>query len=239
MFCDNIVYNNSSLMKKQIMFIVAIVAAMNLVAQDNTYHFSIETSAGLARYYNYSPLSMVEDAKDTYTAPTLSLTLGIRQNSNEFGLRYRLTNARTSSLSLGESVNIHDISLLYRRSAMVWPKLELFGGIATGLSIINNHMATVALEGTRHGLNIGLETGLRYYIGEYAYLSLTAGLDATHTFVSHNRIPDGYDPQTGRTLISGRAMGGVGIGIPPKVKKIKMPAALIIEGDGPILAWYE
>ena len=226
-------------MKKHILLIMAVATALNIAAQDDKYHFTIETSAGLARYYNYSPLSLVEDAKGTYTAPTLSLSLGVRKNSNEFGLRYRLTNVRTSALALGESVDIHDISLLYRRSAMVSPRLELFGGVATGLSIINNHMAKVALEGTRHGLNIGFETGLRYYLGDYTYLSLTVGLDATHTFVSHNRIPDGYDPQTGRILISGRGMGGICIGIPPKVKKIKMPAALIIEGDGPILACYQ
>jgi hypothetical protein len=226
-------------MKKHILLIMAVATALNIAAQNDKYHFTIETSAGLARYYNYSPLSLVEDAKGTYTAPTLSLTLGVKKNSNEFGLRYRLTNVRTSALALGESVDIHDISLLYRRSAMVSPRLELFGGVATGLSIINNHMAKVALEGTRHGLNIGLETGLRYYLGDYTYLSLTVGLDATHTFVSHNRIPDSYDPQTGRILISGRGMGGICIGIPPKVKKIKMPAALIIEGDGPILACYE
>ena len=162
-------------MKKHILLIMAVATALNIAAQDDKYHFTIETSAGLARYYNYSPLSLVEDAKGTYTAPTLSLSLGVRKNSNEFGLRYRLTNVRTSALALGESVDIHDISLLYRRSAMVSPRLELFGGVATGLSIINNHMAKVALEGTRHGLNIGFETGLRYYLGDYTYLSLTAG----------------------------------------------------------------
>lgn len=226
-------------MKRHITFLVAVAATLSIVAQDNRYHFTFEAAAGLSRYYNYSPLSLVQDSKDTYTAPTLSMTVGIKKKGNEFGLRYRLTNVRTSALALNESSDIHDISLLYRRSAIVLPRLELFGGVATGFSIINNHMDAVALNRIRYGLNAGIETGIRYYLSDFTYLSLTAGLDATHTFVSHNRIPDGYDPQTGRTLISGRTMGGIGIAIPPKVKKIKMPAALIIEGDGPILACYK
>ena len=226
-------------MKRLITFAMALAAALSLVAQDNRYHFNLEATAGLTRYYNYSPLSLVQDIKDTYTAPTLSLTASIKKNSNELGLRYRLTNVRTSALSLNESVDIHDISLLYRRSSMVLPRLELFGGVTTGFSIINNHMDAIALEGYRFGVSAGLEMGMRYYLSEYTYLSITAGLDATYTYVSHNRIPDGYDPHTGRILTSGHGLGGIGIGIPPKVKKIKMPAALIIEGDGPILACYK
>ena len=227
-------------MKKAIVIIAAVMAAIGLKAQDtNRFHLTIEASAGLTRFYNYSALSLVSDAKESYTAPTLSLTFGLKDKSTQFGLRYSVTNVRTSALALNEEVTLHNISLLYQRSVMIAPKLELMAGVTTGFSILHNHLAAVGIDGVRYGATAGVETGLRYYISEYSYLSLTAGLDATQTFDSHNRIPDGYDPQTGRTLISGHGMGGICIGIPPKVKKINMPAALIIEGDGPILACYE
>lgn len=227
-------------MKKAIVIITAIAASVVLNAQDtNRFRFNIEASAGLTRYYNYSALSLVSDAKESYTAPTLSLTFGLKDNSRQFGLRYSVTNLRTSALALREEVTIYNISLLYQRSTMIAPKLELMAGVTTGFSILHNHLAAVGIDGLRYGATGGMEAGLRYYISEYSYLSLTAGLDATRTFESHNRVPDGYDPQTGRVLLSGHGMGGICIGIPPKVKKINMPAALIIEGDGPILACYE
>ncbi|MBR6292454.1 MAG: hypothetical protein IKR33_06610 [Bacteroidales bacterium] len=227
-------------MKKALAIIAAIVSAIGLNAQDtNHFRFNIEASSGITRYYNYSPLSLVQDSKDTYTAPTLAFTMSMSRNHNEFGLRYRLAGHRTSALQLGENVQIHDISLLYRHTAAITPNMELFGGVATGFAILHNHLETIGIDGYRHGITAGVEAGLRYRIGKYTWLTLTAGLDATRTFVSHNRIPDGYDPQTGRTLISGHGLGGVSICIPPKVKKINMPAALIVEGDGPILACYQ
>lgn len=225
-------------MKRVILLIVAVMAALTLKAQDNTYHFTIEAAAGLTRYYNYSPLSLVSDTKDTYTAPTLSLSFGIKNDTRQFGLRYRQTNVRTSALTLREEATVHDVSLLFQRSVRLAPKVELYVGASTGLTVLHNNLAAVGISGDRFGINGGLEAGLRYYVNEYSYLSLTAGLDATSFFDSHNRIPDGYDPQTGRTLVSGHGLGGICIGIPPKVKKINMPAALIIEGDGPILACY-
>lgn len=225
-------------MKRALIIIAATLACTTATAQVNPLRFTIEVAAGLTRYYNYSALSLVEDSKDTYTAPTLSLTFGIRDDTKQFGLRYRQTNVRTSALSLRENVTVHEVSLLYQRSMRLTPKTEMYVGASTGLTILQNNLAAVGINGTRYGINTGVEAGLRYYVSDYSYLSLTAGIDATGIFVSQNRVPDGYDPQTGRILASGHGLGGICIGIPPKVKKIKMPAALIIEGDGPILACY-
>ena len=221
------------------MIVAAMLACLTAAAQDKPFSFNIEAAAGLTRFYNYPALSLVADSKDTYTAPSLSLSFGIKNSNTQFGLRYRLTNVRTSALSLREEVAVHEVSLLFQRSVMVAPKVELYAGASTGLTVLQNHLAAVGISANRFGYTAGVEAGMRYYVSDYSYLSLAAGLDATRIFDSHNRIPDGYDPQTGRVLASGHAMGGICIGIPPKVKRIKMPAALIIEGDGPILALYE
>lgn len=228
-------------MKKASLIIALTLTVLGVAAQENSsrFSFNIEAAVGMTRYYNYPALSLVSDTKETYTAPTVSLSFGMRKDDLQFGLRYRQTNVRTSALSLREEATVHEVSLLFQRSVTLAPKMELYVGASTGLTVLHNNMAAVGINGNRFGLGGGVEAGLRYYVSDYSYLSIAAGLDATRFFDSHNRIPDGYDPQTGRTLISGHGMGGICIGIPPKVKKINMPAALIIEGDGLILAHYE
>lgn len=228
-------------MKRKTLIIALMMTGIVAAAQDspNRFNFNIEATVGLTRYYNYPVLSLVADTKETYTAPSMSLSFGIKNESKQFGLRYRQTTLRTSALSLQENATVHDVSLLYQGSVKLTPKVELYVGASTGLTVLHNNLAAVGISSNRFGINGGVEAGLRYYVSEYNYLSLSAGLDATSFFDSHNRIPDGYDPQTGRVLVGGHGMGGICIGIPPKVKKINMPAALIIEGDGPILACYE
>ena len=45
-----------------------------------------------------------------------------------------------------------------------------------------------------------------------------------------------YDPRTIPTYTT--AMGGITIGIPPKMKKLNMPSQLVVAGEAPILVPY-
>lgn len=177
----------------------------------------------------------------SYTAPTTSVNLGLRDSTFELGLRYSLTSINTGVDD--ENVSMNDISLVVRRSTMVAPRLELFGGATTGFVIQNNRFSHNGdyLTANQYGISAAFEAGMRYYLSDNTFLSLTASIGTTVMFDRNLNLPSDIDlsHHHGITYAMASICVGFGIGFPPKVKKINMPAALIDHENRYLLASYQ
>ena len=87
-------------------------------------------------------------------------------------------------------------------------------------------------------MSSGLEAGLRYYFNKSAYFFISAGMGAVTGLSKKNDLPAGLVPQTRNSTASSNLMGGFGIGLKPKVKKLNMPAEVIDRKEPLQMAYY-
>ena len=165
------------------------------------------------------------------TTPVFGATLGLRNSHLGVGLRYR------SSLSpLHEAEPVRDLSLMVQYSQPLAPRLELYGGVATGFAL--EHMRLASGKATPLQLCTELNLGLRYYVSDNIAITFSLGYGVrpggSDWASLAKQLP--YDPRTIPTHAT--ATGGVSIGIPPKTKKINLPQQLIVDGAAPILTAY-
>lgn len=228
-------------MKRIFIFFAAVLALATAAAQDdNPWRFTFGAEMGVSSYFNYPRLSLAGGNDRAYTAPTTALSFGLRDSSMEIGFRYSLTDIRTGVAD--EDIAMHDLSVVVRRSAMVGPRLELFGGVAIGFAIQSNNFSHNGsdLAATQYGIGAALEAGMRYYMAENMFLSLTTRVGGAMMFDRDLSLPSDIDlsKHHGITYAMASICVGFGIGFPPKVKKINMPAALIDHENRYLLACY-
>lgn len=200
---------------KKILLLIATLTTMAVSAQSTDLRFVTDVEAGLL------------SSRGT-TLPFYSTTLGLRSGHLGVGLRYR------STLSpLHECEPQRDLSLMVQYNQQIAPRLELYGGVATGFALEHLRLAT----GKNNPMKISAELnlGLRYYVSDNIALTFNLGYGARTDWATLARqLP--YDPRTTATYTT--ATGGIRIGIPPKVKKINLPQQLIVDGAAPILTAY-
>ena len=191
-------------------------------AQETQWQPFGELSAGVTKFRNV-------------TLPTYGAAVGLRHGDLTLGLRYR----HSGSL-LKEAEPIHDLSLLLQTGTQLAPRLELFGGVATGFAIQHSQLLYNQPLGTGKTMALSAEVnlGIRYYLSESVALTFNGGAGVRMTGADWRKMASQlpYDPRTIPTYVT--ATGGVSIGIPPKVKKINLPPQLIVDGTAPILTAY-
>lgn len=189
-------------------------------AQETQWQPFGELSAGVTRFKGIS-------------MPTYGATIGLRHGDLTLGLRYR-----HSGSPLKEAEPIHDLSLLLQTGTQLAPRLELFGGVATGFAIQHSQL----LYGNPLGkdntmaLNAEVNLGIRYYVSENVALTFNVGAGIRMTGADWRKLASQLPYRTIPTYTT--ATGGVTIGIPPKVKKVNLPPQLIVDGNAPILTAY-
>ena len=228
-------------MKRIVIFFAAVLALATAAAQgDNHWRLTFGAEMGVGTYFNYPRLSLAGGSDKAYMAPTTALSLGLRDSSLELGLRYSLTDISTGMAD--EEIAMHDLSVVVRRSAMVGPRLELFGGVATGFALQHSRFSHNGsdISATQYGIGAAFEAGMRYYLSGNMFVSVTASLGAKMMFDRNLNLPPDIDlsKHHGITYAMASICVGFGIGFPPKVKKINMPAALIDHENRYLLADY-
>lgn len=168
----------------------------------------------------------------TVALPTYGATLGLQGDGLAVGLRYRY-----AASPLREAEVSHDVSLLLQHTVRLAPRLELYGGVATGFAVQHSRLLydKPLAEGNTWALNAEVNLGLRWYVAENVALTLDVGAGtraaAQEWRALSRRLP--YDPRTIPTFVN--ATGGVRIGIPPRQHRVNLPPQLIAEGDAPLL----
>lgn len=202
--------------------LLALASCGFATAQETQWQPFGELTAGITRF------------KGT-TLSTYGATIGLRKDNLTLGLRYRHTDS-----PLKEAEPIHDLSLLLQTSTTLAPRLELFGGVATGFAIQHSQLlyGNPLGNGNTVALNAEVNLGIRYYVAENVALTFNVGAGVRMTGDDWRKLASQlpYDPRTVPTYTT--AMGGVTIGIPPKVKKLNLPSQLIVDGQAPILTAY-
>ncbi|MBR6291947.1 MAG: hypothetical protein IKR33_04000 [Bacteroidales bacterium] len=209
--------------KSTTLFLLLTLAYCSIAtAQETTWQPFGELTAGVTKF-------------KTTTLPTYGATIGLRNDNLTLGLRYRFAHS-----PLKEAEPIHDLSLLLQSSTTLAPRLELFGGVATGFAIQHNQLSySTPLSGKSiTALQAEVNIGIKYYLSENVALTFNLGTGVRMTGNDWRKLASQlpYDPRTIPTYVNG--MGGVTIGIPPKVKKINLPSQLIVDGKAPILTAY-
>ena len=209
--------------KSTTLFLLLTLAYCSIAtAQETTWQPFGELTAGVTKF-------------KTTTLPTYGATVGLRHDNLTLGLRYRFAHS-----PLKEAEPIHDLSLLLQTSTTLAPRLELFGGVATGFAIQHNQLSySTSLSGKSiTALQAEVTFGIKYYLSENVALTFNLGAGVRMTGNDWRKLASQlpYDPRTIPTYVNG--MGGVTIGIPPKVKKINLPSQLIVDGKAPILTAY-
>lgn len=230
-------------MKRLALTITLLTVAVGMQAQEQKKPWSLdyEVGLGISKFHNYSALSLTDDATASYTAPTASFTLGMRRNDGfSLGLRYSNTTINTAAAGLSETATLHNFSLVVRRSAMLSEHVELYGSATLGFAILHNHLVYGGddLDRNRYGMSSGLEAGLRYYFNKNAYFFISASIGAVSGLSKKNDLPAGLLEQTRTSTASSNLMGGFGIGLKPKVKKLNMPAEVIDRKESLQMAHY-
>lgn len=226
---------------KRITIIAATLAVvLSAHGQERKWHLESEVGFNVTHYFNYPALSALQDNTEGYTGLTSAFNLGLRHGDHAYyGLRYENTNVFTGNLALDERAVVHNLSLVIRHSAMLTEHLELRFGATLGLAILHN---TFAYGGQNHSLNRygfsgSLELGLRYYVDERFFFSLSAGVGGINGLSDALDIPT-LSRQTRSAAASAHIGGGIGFGFRPKVKKLNMPAEVIDRKEPLQMAWY-
>ena len=202
--------------------LLALASSTAAMAQEVQWQPFGELSAGVTKFRNV-------------TLPTYGATVGLRHGDLTLGLRYRY-----SPSPLKEFEPVRDLSLLVQTGTALAPRLELFGGVATGFAIQHSQLLYNQPLGTGKAMALSAEVnlGIRYYLSESVALTFNVGAGVRMTGADWRKMASQlpYDPRTIPTYVT--ATGGVSIGIPPKVKKIKLPSQLIVDGSAPFLTAY-
>lgn len=226
---------------KRITIIAATLAVvLSAHGQERKWHLESEVGFNVTHYFNYPALSALQDNTEGYTGLTSAFNLGLRHGDHAYyGLRYENTNVFTGNLALDERAVVHNLSLVIRHSSMLTEHLELQFGATLGLAILHN---TFAYGGQNHSLNRygfsgSLDVGLRYYVDESFFFSLSAGVGGINGLSDALDIPT-LSKQTRSTAASAHVGAGIGFGLKPKVKKLNMPAEVIDRKEPLQMAWY-
>lgn len=226
---------------KRITIIAATLAVvLSAHGQERKWHLESEVGFNVTHYFNYPALSALQDNTEGYTGLTSAFNLGLRHGNHAYyGLRYENTNLVTANLALDERAVVHNLSLVIRHSAMLNEHLELQFGATLGLAILHN---TFAYGGQNHSMNRygfsgSLDVGLRYYVDEQFFFSLSAGVGGINGLSDALDIPT-LSKQTRSAAASAHVGGGIGFGFRPKVKKLNMPAEVIDRKEPLQMAWY-
>lgn len=226
---------------KRITIIAATLAVvLSAHGQERKWHLESEVGFNVTHYFNYPALSALQDNTEGYTGLTSAFNLGLRHGNHAYyGLRYENTNVFTGNLALDERAVVHNLSLVIRHSAMLTENLELQFGATLGLAILHNAFAFGGKNYSmnRYGFSGGLELGLRYYVDEQFFFSLSAGVGGINGLSDALDIPT-LSKQTRSTAASAHVGGGIGFGLKPKVKKLNMPAEVIDRKEPLQMAWY-
>ena len=209
--------------KSTTLFLLLALAYCSIAsAQETTWQPLGELTAGVTKF-------------KTTTLPTYGVTVGLRHDDLTLGLRYRYVHS-----PLKEVEPIHDLSLLLQSSTTLAPRLELFGGVATGFAIQHSQLlySDPLSDKSSTALQAEVNLGIKYYLSENVALTFNLGAGVRMTGDDWRKMASQlpYDPRTIPTYVN--SMGGVTIGIPPKVKKINLPSQLIVDGKAPILTDY-
>lgn len=226
---------------KRITIIAATLAVvLSAHGQERKWHLESEVGFNVTHYFNYPALSALQDNTEGYTGLTSAFNLGLRHGNHAYyGLRYENTKVFTGNLALDERTVVHNLSLVIRHSSLLTESLELQFGATLGLAILHN---TFAYGGQNHSLNCygfsgSLDVGLRYYVGESFFFSLSTGVGGINGLSDALDIPT-LSRQTRSAAASAHVGGGIGFGFRPKVKKLNMPAE-VIDRKAPLqMAWY-
>ena len=172
----------------------------------------------------------------TSTLSTYGATLGLRHDDLTLGLRYRYAHS-----PLKDAEPIHEVSLLLQKNFAVAPRLELFGGVATGFAIQHSQLLYNQPLSGDHTMAFSAEmnVGIRYFVAENVALTFSVGVGTRMSGDDWRKLASQlpYDPRTIPTYTT--ALGGVTIGIPPRVKKVNLPPQLIVDGSVSILTHYD
>ena len=210
------------MMYRKTIFLLLALAAGTVAAQEASWQPFGELSAGVTKF-------------KTVTLPTFGATVGIRHGDLSLGLRYRY-----SPSPLHEAVPVQDVSLLLQTSTTLAPRLELYGGVATGFAIHHSQLLydKPLADGKPLAMTAEVNLGIRYYVSSNVALTFNMGAGVRMSGDDWRKLAAQlpYDPRTIPTYTT--AMGGVTIGIPPKVKKLNIPSQLVVEGKAPILTAY-
>ena len=220
--------------KHSTLFLLLTLATCGMAsAQETSWHPFGELSAGVT-YYS-SNQSFTHSSNRPLALSTYGATIGFRKDNLTLGLRYRHMDS-----PLKEAEPIHDLSLLLQTSTTLAPRLELFGGVATGFAIQHSQLLynKPLNDGNTLALSAEVNLGIRYYVSENVALTFNVGAGVRMTGDDWRKLASQlpYDPRTIPTYVN--TMGGITIGIPPKVKKINLPPQLIVDGTAPILTAY-
>ena len=210
-------HNNSILRLLPLLLALAIGGIAS--AQETQWQPFGELTAGITKYKGV-------------TLPTYGAALGLQTDGFTVGLRYR----HTDRSPLHEAEPMHEVSLMLQHNIRLSPQLELYGGVATGFAI--DHSQKEFGLSKYPTLSGEVDLGVRYYVSENVALTFSVGMGVrmggNDWRALAKQLP--YDPRTIPTYTT--ATGGVSIGIPPKTKKINLPARFIVEGTAPILTAY-
>lgn len=206
-------------------FLLLVALASCGIANAQTTHLQpfCEFEAGVTRFR-------------TASLPTLGATVGLRDADFTVGLRYR-----HATSPLREAEVSHEVSLLFQHSIRLAPRLELFGGVATGFAVQHSRLLydKPLSDGKTLALNAEVDLGLRYYVSDHVALTLSVGagchLTAQDWRSLSRQLP--YDPRTVPTFVT--VTGGLSIGFAPRRDRLRLPRQLVVAGDAPILAEYD
>lgn len=183
----------------------------------------------------FAEVQMGVEYRGHVAMPTCGATLGLRMGDLSLGLRYRAADRSP----LQEAEPLREVSLMVQHSIAVSPMLELYGGVATGFALEHLHGDKPLLDASTMQFSAELNIGLRYYIGENVSLSFNLGvgtrMGAKDWQALTSQLP--YDPR--EQPLYATAMGGIGIGFAPKIKKLNLPDQLVVAGESPILTAYD
>ena len=210
------------MIRKTLSFLIALTIISHVTAQESQWQPFGELTAGVTRFKNTA-------------FPSYGASIGMQKDNLAVGLRYRI-----SPSPLHEFEPAQDVSLMFQTSGNIAPHLELYGGLATGFAIQHSQLLydKPLSDNKIPALNAEINMGIRYYVAENVALTFNIGagcrLSSNEWQALAKQLP--YDPRTFPTFVT--ATGGIVIGIPPKVKKVNLPAQLIVPGNFPILTAY-
>lgn len=185
-------------MKKTFLIVVSVAIIGTLQAQDSSVNhpFVLGLEYGVTTSINYSALSAFEDNTDSYSMPTVSFFLGLKNSSTGryYGISMEGMSAHTSHPFEDNYYNYMAL-LSSRRSLPLFNNVNVWYGCGIGAAWMRNQYAIGGdeLKINRYGLAVKFEGGLIYNVTDYSYIGLTGG------FVSVPLITDNYDVPAGYT----------------------------------------
>ena len=165
-------------MKRTILLLACLIPATLMTAQndDSKVNFSLEMSNGIAKTFNYSPISLFDDATDSYTTSSFEIYAGVNLLSQGFGIKFDASSGNTIQL-FDETYSYMNILFAWRFFAPLTSNIDIWGSINPGLGLLMNDYTASGEEKdvTRAFLAYDFEGGLNYNITDAFYIGVKAG----------------------------------------------------------------